>query len=118
MSNDAQYIGLFENAEDVFEQFHVSLADREGVEIVLAAYRDEDYCGNAFVLFRKDGQVFEVNGSHCSCNGLEGQWEPEEADTANLKVRLDAARQYGTDYTFGGGADALRELFGWEKASA
>lgn len=61
----------------------------QGVEIILAAYGDDNYSGDAFVLFRKDGKLYEVNGSHCSCNGLEGQWEPEETTAEALRHRLD-----------------------------
>ena len=29
-----------------------------------------------------------MNGSHCSCYGLEGQWEPEETDLEAIRHRL------------------------------
>lgn len=69
-----------------------------GVEIILASYTYEDYSGDAFVLFRKDGQLFEVNGGHCSCYGLEGQWEPEETSVEALRHRL--AGDFGTAYVW------------------
>lgn len=71
-----------------------------GVEIILASYTYEDYSGDAFVLFRKDGQLFEVNGGHCSCYGLEGQWEPEETSVEALRHRL--AGNFGTTYVCDG----------------
>jgi len=43
-------------------------------EVVFACYTYEDYSGRAMVLYTRNGQLFEVEGSHCSCNGLEGQW--------------------------------------------
>lgn len=61
------------------------------IEVVLASYTYEDYSGDAFVLFydhEKQG-YFEVHGSHCSCHGLEGQWEPEPCTYASLMIRLD-----------------------------
>ncbi|WP_408953021.1 hypothetical protein [Lysobacter sp. Hz 25] len=60
----------------------------KGVEILLASYAYECYSGNAFVLFRHDGNLYEVNGSHCSCYGLEGQWSPEETTAAALRHRV------------------------------
>jgi len=69
-----------------------------GVEIILASYTYEDYSGDAFVLFRKDGQLFEVNGDHCSCYGLEGQWEPEETSVEALRHRLTG--DFGTAYVW------------------
>lgn len=60
----------------------------KGVEILLASYSTEGYDGSAFVLFRRDGQLYEVNGSHCSCYGLEGQWEPEPTTVEALRHRM------------------------------
>lgn len=34
---------------------------------------------------RKTGQLYENNGSHCSCFGFEGQWKPEETTIEYLK---------------------------------
>lgn len=56
--------------------------------ILFASYGQANYSGEAFVLFEKDGNLFEVNGSHCSCYGLEGQWEPEETSLDSLAHRL------------------------------
>lgn len=61
----------------------------QGVEVLLASYSYENYSGDAFVLFRKDGKLYEVNGGHCSCYGLEGQWIPEETTIAELKHRIE-----------------------------
>lgn len=36
------------------------------------------YDGSAYVLFEKNNKLFEVYGGHCSCFGLEGQFNPEE----------------------------------------
>jgi hypothetical protein len=48
-------------------------------EVLYHSYTYEDYTGDAFTLFRdKDGRLMEANGGHCSCYGLEDQWEPEE----------------------------------------
>lgn len=62
--------------------------DFQDIEVLLASYGNECYEGDAFVLFRKNGQLYEVNGSHCSCYGLEGQWDPEETSIEVLEHRL------------------------------
>jgi len=36
------------------------------------------------VLFKRGGKLYDVNGSHCSCFGLEDQWLPEETTVAAL----------------------------------
>lgn len=70
----------------------------KGIEVILASYSCANYSGGAFVLFKKDGKLFEVNGSHCSCYGLEGQWEPEETTVDSLKHRLEKGRLGSDSY--------------------
>jgi hypothetical protein len=67
-------------------------------DILFAAYIDEDYSGEAIVLFKgKDGQLMEVTGSHCSCYGLEGQWIPGKVTWAALALRTkDMDGSYGS----------------------
>ncbi len=86
-----------------FNDFSGQIDFAQGCEILLAYYCYEDYSGEAFVLYRKDGQIFEVNGSHCSCYGLEGQWEPEETSVDELMHRINNGQLgtgYGTGNTF------------------
>lgn len=58
------------------------------INILFASYGNANYTGDAWVLFEKDGKLYEVNGSHCSCHGLEEQWCPEEVVLAELENRL------------------------------
>ncbi len=58
------------------------------INILFASYEYEDYSGNAWVLFEQEQKLYEVNGSHCSCYGLEGQWEPEDVSLKELEHRL------------------------------
>jgi hypothetical protein len=46
---------------------------------------------SSFFLFKekKSGTLFEVHGSHCSCYGFEGQFEPEETSLVALKDRAE-----------------------------
>jgi hypothetical protein len=80
------YLGLFEKLEDVFYEFNEQVDT--SVEVLLAWYGQEDWEGDAFVLYRQDGKLYEVHGGHCSCYGLEGQWDPEETDVATLRHRM------------------------------
>lgn len=82
------YFGKWESKEDVAAFFDIELQEIEDCEIIFAEYIDEDYVGNAFVLYRKDKRLYEVNGNHCSCYGLEGQWEPEETLVEAIFKRL------------------------------
>lgn len=63
-----------------------------GCKILLASYGTPSYEGYAFVLFERDGKLYEVNGSHCSCYGLEGQWDPEETTVDALRCRVAEGR--------------------------
>lgn len=76
--------------------FQIEESALDGLNILLATYTYEDYSGDAFVLFEKGGKLFEVNGGHCSCYGLDGQWEPEETTSEALLARL----WYGHDDSF------------------
>lgn len=70
------YFGLFSDEKDVFSEFHIEY-DKDA-NILVAYYSQEYYEGSAYVLFMKDGKLYEVCGGHCSCYGLEEQWDPEE----------------------------------------
>ncbi|QYW02096.1 integrase [Stenotrophomonas phage Siara] len=62
---------------------------KDGFHVLFAIYEQEAYEGSAFVLIGRDGKLFEVNGSHCSCMGLEGQWEEEETTVEALRHRME-----------------------------
>jgi hypothetical protein len=70
----------------------------KGAEILLASYGTPSYEGYAFVLFRRDGKLYEVNGGHCSCYGLEGQWDPEETTSESLRHRIAEGNLGKGDY--------------------
>lgn len=75
-----------------------------GASVIVASYTYEDYSGDAFVLFERDGKLFEVNGGHCSCYGLSEssyfgdtttQWQPEETTFDALLQRIPSSRDPG-----------------------
>ena len=82
------YFNDFKDKKDLMEQFEIDENKLAGVEILFASYGGGYYDGFAFVLFSKDGKLYEVNGSHCSCYGLEGQWSPEEVVIEELLHRI------------------------------
>lgn len=82
------------------------LRDLEGAEILFAEYEQGGYEGDSTVIFRKDGKVFETYGGHCSCNGLEGQWRPEETTIEAVLVRQ---HDYGTQHDARVAIQALRD---------
>lgn len=85
-----KYSGNWANIDDVRSSFGVKVGYEDfpsEEEMLLAIYNYEDYAGYAFVLYRRNGILHEVNGSHCSCDGLVGQWVPEETSIDSLRMR-------------------------------
>jgi hypothetical protein len=78
------FLNDWSDKEGVFNDFN----EDDEVNILFASYGNANYSGSAWVLFEQDGKLFEVNGSHCSCYGLENQWEPEEVMLEELENRL------------------------------
>lgn len=101
------YLGLFNGWDGVLSEFQVEIPEsaheriRRGVgepRFLFAAYEYEDYNGQALVLWSRDGHSFSmVKGGHCSCYGLEDQWEPEEIPVETLRHLI----RNGDDYTLG-----------------
>jgi hypothetical protein len=61
---------------------------------VFACYAQPSYEGYASVVYTNDGIVFYVTeGSHCSCYGLEGQWDPTEHSLEEL-TKMDLYASY------------------------
>ena len=56
-------------------------------EILIAYELQEYYEAASWFLFRRAGKLFEVEASHCSCYGFEGQWTPEEVTKEALLKR-------------------------------
>ena len=91
-----------------FRAWEAPIRPMSEADLIYANYTYEDYRGQAIVFFIHDGRIYEVNGSHCSCHGLEDQWEPEEVTPAYLKemiVRDGCRLQH-----FPGLKDALKDF--------
>ena len=88
------YLHCWKNEQDMLESFEIKKEDLDGFEVLLASYDREGWDGSAFVLLKKDGQLFEVNGNHCSCFGLEGQWALEETSKEALLHRMEKGRLF------------------------
>jgi len=89
------YYNDFDNWADVQEEFQ--MVEPEPEEVLVADYSCEDYEGDAYVVYRKGNMYYTVNGGHCSCFGLEGQWEPEAYDIQTLYLALDKSNPYGVE---------------------
>lgn len=83
----------FTDVGDLLKQYDAPADALNGATLIFAWYEYENYEGYSLVVFRRDGKLFEVTGSHCSCYGLEGQWEPEETTVEALLLRDFPARE-------------------------
>ncbi len=68
---------------------HATRPKYKEINLLLASYETGCYDGTAFVLYEKDGILYEVNASHCSCHGLENEWEPEATTWDALEKHFD-----------------------------
>ncbi len=86
---DKVYNDLFTGPEEVVEQFDAPADALDDAQVFFATYgyQGQGYCCDAVVVFEKGGKLWEVHGSHCSCYGLEGQWEPEETTWEAIAMR-------------------------------
>lgn len=92
------FVDGFQDRYDVAREFSVPVEEFDEYEILIAIYDlSEAYSGDAYVLmYRKDDGFYEAHGSHCSCYGLEGQFEPESVPVEALRKRI-----VDNDYSYG-----------------
>lgn len=85
------YMHDFTTDGDIIREFEIPENSLDGAKVLLAYYHVGSWgCdSSAFVLFVRDGALYEVNAGHCSCYGLEGQWDPEETTVEALEHRLE-----------------------------
>jgi hypothetical protein len=106
------YYGEFGSFDDVVNGFRIDTKDpffpREE-DILFATYHYYGmYEAAAYVLLRRNDNLFEVYASHCSCYGLEGQWEPEKSSAEVLKASIAAnCHQFKNCCE----SDAVRDIF-------
>ncbi|MCK5615726.1 hypothetical protein KAR91_78410 [Candidatus Pacearchaeota archaeon] len=98
--------------------FEINNEHLRGAKILLASYGQGGYEGEAFVLFERDGKLYEVNASHCSCYGLEGQWDEEETDIEVLRHRLKNGEMGKDSYCDNEFADELSKVLADFEAEA
>ena len=104
-SMSEKYFGGFNDRDDIAREFLAGYRKNFKIpedfpteeQIIFAAYEGGSYEGAAIVVYEKDGKLFEVNGSHCSCHGLEDQWSPEETSKEALGMRKLASYDYHKD---------------------
>lgn len=72
----------FSSWKEVQEQYQME--EKEPEEVIVAVYETGAYDGSSVVIYRNGEKYFYNTASHCSCNGLEDQWSPEEFENKTL----------------------------------
>jgi len=100
-SSKDEMIADFENVYGADKLTDEQKAKYDHVDVILASYGTDNYSGDAFVLFQNNvnGLYYEVNGSHCSCYGPEGQWGEEPCELEVIKHRVLDGRLGSDDYS-------------------
>lgn len=83
----------FKDWKEVCDRYHCSVPEPD--EVILAVYEGGSYEGSSIVVYRNGDEYFINEGSHCSCYGLEGQWEPESYDKSTFLKTLEMRNRYG-----------------------
>lgn len=85
------------------------------IVLLYADYHYGNYEGEAYVFGynTEDGKFFEVYGGHCSCYGLEGQWDEEYFDSfKQLKATIiHRFKTNGGYYTGVNVSDEVKSFF-------
>lgn len=82
-------------------------------EIVLVYQDSGCYDDSIDVFFQRDGKLFNVEASHCSCNGYEGCWNPSEVTWEYLLSYLTPSTSWS--WTFPAEDLAALKAFAEEK---
>lgn len=75
----------FDNRMELAAKFEIDIEQTKGV--LVALYGQGSYEGSAYVLLTRGGKLYEISASHCSCHGVEGQWEEEPTTIEAVRKR-------------------------------
>lgn len=103
------FLNNFDSQRDMENAYSLEEGTLDGCKFIVADYTYENYSGHSFVLFIKDGKLYENHGSHCSCYGLEGQWDPEETNAEELLGRLERGGLSEYEYVIREGLKYFKE---------
>lgn len=72
----------------------------ETIKLVFAEYEQAHYEGSAIVIGynTENEQWFMVRGGHCSCYGLEGQWDEEYCTFDELLVAVKKETHWDDEF--------------------
>ena len=114
LAQEPVFLNNWSAETEVFKDYEV---EPNGFRVLFASYGSENYSGDAWALLEKDGILYEVGGSHCSCHGLEGQWEPDTVLLEELFNRLTKGSFGRDDWSGNTFAPELEKFLGIDNKS-
>jgi hypothetical protein len=85
--------------EEIANEFQISRRVILKFNILVWSYKLGNYEGEAVLILqeKESGGLYEVNASHCSCFGLEGQFDLEPTSIEELDFRIRNNSDYGLE---------------------
>ena len=81
-----KYYGYCEGRDNLITEFEPENVEEFPTEeeILFACLECESYDGYAVILFKRDNQLYMVEGSDSSFYGFEGQWKPDAVEPEQI----------------------------------
>ena len=84
--------GCFASINDLNYHFQNNI-DEFG-QVLYASYDQFGYEGAVYCLTLINGELHDVEGSHCSCYGLEDLWNPQKTNLKAVQTYVEGQRCY------------------------
>jgi len=91
--NKTEITNIFEsgyiNDSEEYDQVENSIIEKdlEGAELLVSIGNSYGYEEEMLVIYEKDGRLYIVEASHCSCYDFSGQWSPSEYSYKAMLMR-------------------------------
>ncbi len=81
------------SVENILKEFEIDASRLAPFDVLVWYYDYQSYDGDSYLLLRhkETGLLYSVEAGHCSCHGLEGQFEPSRTSATVELARCDKA---------------------------
>lgn len=105
MNTKQLFLGEFESLTQeeakskIVSDFEIQETELKRFKIMIAYQDYADYEGQSFILLKdkETGELFENHGSHCSCYGFEGQFDPKKTEMIYLLSEHFSCYSFGNE---------------------
>lgn len=82
----------FDDLDNICKEFRIERSELDEYEVLFAQYGIDGWEGTSILFLTKEGKLFINDASHCSCYGLEGQFDPSETTKEAMMLQLTRGR--------------------------